>query len=83
MQSNKKTKFYQAGTSEMFGKVQKFPQSKQNFGKKSLWSIKSFLIGWQLIIEKHMECLLVMVFCLIMKARRGELCHKKSHDSIK
>ena len=40
---NKKTKFYQAGTSEMFGKVQAVPQDEKTpfIQKKSIWSSKS------------------------------------------
>ena len=37
-----KTKFYQAGTSEMFGKLQRSHKvKKQSFIQKSLWSCKS------------------------------------------
>ena len=39
----KKTKFYQAGTSEMFGKVKEIPQKRKNtfLSKKSLWRCQS------------------------------------------
>ena len=38
-----KTKFYQAGTSEMFGKVVEIPQSEKTFlSKKPICSFKSF-----------------------------------------
>ena len=39
---NKKTKFYQAGTSEMFGKVQSVPQNEKTpLSKKSIWCSQS------------------------------------------
>ena len=43
----KKTKFYQAGTSEMFGKVQKIPQNeKTNFYPQSPYGVAKLYAHW-------------------------------------
>ena len=65
----KKTKFYQAGTSEMFGKVQEIPQSeKTQFYPRSPYAVSKVYAHW---ITKnyrgHMECLPVMDCYSIMK----------------
>ena len=50
MQSNKKTKFYQAGTSEMFGKVQEIPQSeKTKFYPRSPYGVSKVFSHWMTI----------------------------------
>ena len=63
----KKIKFYQASTSELYGKVQETPQTEQ------LHSILVLRMGLQncmvfglpKTIENHTTCLPAMVFCLI------------------
>ena len=46
----KKTKFYQAGTSEMFGKVQEIPQSeKTNFYPRSPYGVSKVFSHWMTI----------------------------------
>ena len=67
---NKTVKFYQASTSEMFGSTPP-PQSENQYLDQLVHMAhqKSFLIGSQKIIEMHMDYLLVMEFCLIMKAQ--------------
>ena len=70
----KKTKFYQASTSELYGKVLEVPQTEQTpFYPRSLTPFQNFLLtGQQLIIEKLMEYLPVMEFYLTMKVQ-GEV----------
>ena len=66
-----KTKFYQAGTSEIFGKVQEIPQSEKTpFIQEALMELQNYmLIGLQLTIEKLIRFLLVMESYLITKVR--------------
>jgi GDPmannose 4,6-dehydratase len=46
----KKTKFYQAGTSEMFGKVQEIPQTeKTNFYPRSPYGVSKLFSHWMTI----------------------------------
>ena len=46
----KKTKFYQAGTSEMFGKVQEIPQTeKTNFYPRSPYGVSELFSHWMTI----------------------------------
>jgi GDPmannose 4,6-dehydratase len=46
----KKTKFYQAGTSEMFGKVQQIPQTeKTNFYPRSPYGVSKVFAHWMTI----------------------------------
>ena len=46
----KKTKFYQAGTSEMFGKVQQIPQTeKTNFYPRSPYGVSKLFSHWMTI----------------------------------
>ena len=65
----KKTKFYQAGTSEMFGKVQQIPQNENTqFYPMSPYGVAKVYAHWiTKIIEKLIKFLLVMAFYLIMK----------------
>ena len=65
-----KCKFYQASTSELYGLVQEVPQKESTPfypGLHMEW-LNYMVIGLQKIIEKHIICLHVMVYCLIMKA---------------
>ena len=64
---NPKIKFYQASTSEMFGKVQAVPQSETTpFYPRSPYVWLSFMgIGLRLTIVSPMICLLVLAFYLI------------------
>ena len=67
----KKTKFYQAGTSEMFGKVQQILKMKKPlFIKKSLWCCKRML----LITVNYLAYNIFACngICLITKVLRGE-----------
>ena len=69
----KKTKFYQAGTSEMYGKVQKIPQDeKTEFYPQSIWCSKVICSLDHKIIERLIIFLLVMEFYLIMKVQDEE-----------
>ena len=65
----KKTKFYQAGTSEMFGKVLETPQNEKTpFYPQSPYGVAKVYAHW--ITKNYREAynfLLVMAFCLIMK----------------
>ena len=65
----KKTKYYQASTSELYGSVQETPQTEKTpFILEALMELQNFmLIGLQSIIEKLMVYMLVMEFYLIMK----------------
>lgn len=64
----KKTRFYQASTSELYGLVQEIPQKRQLHSIRVLRTqLPSFMhIGLLLTIVSHMECTRVMVFCLTM-----------------
>ena len=42
----KKTKFYQAGTSEMYGKVQKMPQMKKLLSTLSPYGVAKLYAHW-------------------------------------
>ena len=66
-----KVKFYQAGSSEMFGKVRGTPQKKlRRFIPEVPMAVLRFLlIIWRLIIGSLMVCLFVMVYYLIMNHR--------------
>ena len=69
-----KTKFYQAGTSEMYGKVQEVPQNeKTDFYPLSPYGVaKLMLIGLREIIEKLIIYLNLTEYYLITKALEGE-----------
>ena len=58
----KKIKFYQAGTSELYGKTSKSPQDEKTpFYPRSPYGVaKLYAIGLQLIIEKLLKCSHVM-----------------------
>ena len=64
----KKTRFYQASTSELYGLVQAVPQTETVpfFRDHRMLSQNYMLTGSQLITVKPMECLRVMASCLIM-----------------
>lgn len=64
----KKTRFYQASTSELYGLVQEIPQKRQLHSIRVLRTqLPNFMhIGLLLTIVSHMECTRVMVFCLTM-----------------
>ena len=64
----KKTRFYQASTSELYGLVQEIPQKETFHSIRVLRTqLPSFMhIGLLLTIVSHMECTRVMVFCLTM-----------------
>ena len=66
---DKRIKFYQAGSSEMFGKVVEIPQTEKTpfYPKVHTEQQKFILIGLQLTIENHIIFLLVMEFYLTMK----------------
>ena len=69
-----KTKFYQAGTSEMYGKVQKIPQDeKTEFYPVSPYGVAKLYAHW---ITKNYRKLMVflhaMAFCLITKVPEEE-----------
>ena len=65
----KNVRFYQASTSEMFGKSPPPQNETTLFQPRSPYAAANcILIGLQKIIEKHINYLLVMEFCLIMKA---------------
>ena len=70
----KKIKFYQAGTSEMYGKVQEIPQSEKLISIQEVHTPQQnyMLIGLQLTIEKLTIFLLVMAYYLIMKVQEEE-----------
>ena len=70
----KKTKFYQASTSELYGEIQeKNNLKKQNFTLKVLMLHQSYFhIGLLKIIESHMVYSLVMGYCLIMSPQDVE-----------
>ena len=73
-QENPQTKFYQASSSEMFGKVQEIPQKKRLRSTPEVhmeWR-KSTRIGSPSTIEKVTICLRVAAFFSIMNHRRGE-----------
>ena len=70
----KRIKFYQAGTSELFGKVQDIPQTeKTKFYPRSPYAASKLFSHWitinyrRLMIYSH-----VMAFCLIMKVQEEE-----------
>ena len=69
-----KTKFYQASTSELYGKVQEVPQSETTpFYPRSPYAIAKLYGFW--IVKNYREaygCMLVMEFCLIMKVQFEE-----------
>ena len=69
VQTDKKIKFYQAGTSEMFGKVVETPQTEKLLSILEVHMVlqKYTLIGLQLTIESHIIYLHVMEFFLITK----------------
>jgi GDPmannose 4,6-dehydratase len=51
-------KFYQASSSEMFGKVVENPANRNNtiLSKKSIWRMQNYMvIGLRKIIENHMS----------------------------
>lgn len=64
-------RFYQASTSEMFGKVQEIPQTKKlRFIQEVHTGLQSYMgIGLQRIIERTLGCMRVPGFCLIMNLR--------------
>ena len=70
----KKTRFYQAGTSEMFGKVMEIPQKESTpFYPRSSYGVAKVFAYWiTKIIEKHMVCLQQTEYCLIMKVQEEE-----------
>ena len=70
----KKTKFYQAGTSEMFGKVKSSPQNENtDFYPRSPYGVAKVYAHWITVnYEKPTKYLLVMVYFLIMKVLLGE-----------
>jgi GDPmannose 4,6-dehydratase len=63
----KKTKIYQASTSELYGKVQEVPQSETTpFYPRSPYAVAKMYAYWITVnIEKLMICLPVMVSCSI------------------
>ena len=67
----KKIKYYQAGTSEMFGKVAEIPQTeKTNFYPRSPYGAAKVYAHWITInYRRHIIFLLVMVFCLTTKVQ--------------
>ena len=81
----KKIKFYQAGTSELYGKIIKSPQDEKTpFYPRSPYALQNYMhTGLQLIIEKHLIFLLVTGF-LIMKVQEEErrLLQKNSKRSL-
>ena len=68
----KKTKFYQAGTSEMYGKVQESPQNeKTNFYPLSPYGVAKLYAHW--ITKNYREAYLdLMEYCLTMRAQEEE-----------
>ena len=66
---NKKIKFYQAGSSEMFGKVVETPQTEKTpFYPKSPYGVSKVYSHWITVnYRSHIRYLLLMVFCLITK----------------
>ena len=68
MRVDRKIKFYQAGSSEMFGKVVETPQTEKTPFFKALMVLQKFMhIGLQKIIERRITFLHQMEFSLIMK----------------
>ena len=69
-----KTRFYQASTSELYGKVQEIPQSETTpFYPRSPYGVAKYMgFGLPKIIVKHMGCLLAMEFYLITNLHCGE-----------
>jgi len=69
----KKTKFYQASTSELYGEVQEIPQKETTpFYPRSLMGLPSSTpIGSQKTTAKRYDYLPVMEFCSITKVRYG------------
>ena len=66
----KKTRFYQASTSELYGLVQETPQKETTpfiHAALMLWP-KCMPIGLQLTTVKPTACMLAMAFCLTTKA---------------
>ena len=74
-----KNKIYQAGTSEMYGKVQSSPQNeKTNFYPLSPYGVAKLYAHWIKNYRERIIFLHVMEFCLIMKVQEGRnLCTKK------
>ena len=70
-QVNPDIKFYQASTSELFGKVQEIPQNENTkFYPRSPSLVQNYMvIVLQLIIVRHIICTLVVVYYLIMNHR--------------
>ena len=68
---SKKTKLYQASTSELYGKIQEIPQKKApHFIQEVLMQLLNYMhIGLLLIIEKHLEFMLAMEFSLITRVQ--------------
>ena len=69
----KKTKFYQAGTSEMYGKVLETPQNELTpFYPRSPYGVAKVYAHWITVNYRGLTIFLrVMVFYLIMKVQRG------------
>ena len=68
-----KTRFYQASTSELYGKVQEVPQTEKTpFYPRSPYGVAKLYSYWIVkIIESLIICLLVMVYFLIMSHQDG------------
>ena len=74
LQLTKKTKFYQASTSELYGLVQEIPQTEKTpFYPRTHMQLRNYMpTGLRLTIENHMEFMYVMEFYLIMKVQEEE-----------
>ena len=69
----KKTRFYQAGTSEMFGKVQEVPQNEKTpFYPRSPYGVAKVYAHWITVNYKLTIFLHAMAYYLIMKVRLEE-----------
>ena len=78
----KKTKFYQAGTSEMYGKVQETPQNeKTNFYPLSPYGVAKLYAHWiTKTIGRYIIFLAAMVYFSIMRVlERRNFCNKKNY----
>ena len=65
----KKTRIYQASTSELFGKVKEIPQKETTpFYPRSPYAVAKLYAYWMLTIEKLTICLHATAFYLIKKA---------------
>ena len=67
-QTNRKIKFYQAGTSELYGGIYKKTKWKNPFHPRSPYAIAKLYSHWLTKITEMLTVyLLVMEYCLIMK----------------